>query len=188
MIIDSSFSGDYKLTVQDEIKNGLEVVYFPGGSSTGGTDGVIVRVSEIEKKGWQGIFAFGDITKKGVSGIFGMPDSNKFCVVSRGNGFIVSANCPREWDSVECMPVMDVKTSVEHKIIIFASYTHLVAYGEKGIRWTTVRLSFDGLTITGLAEDIIQGRYYDIRSGRLEDFKVSLKDGSVLDSNGSIVF
>jgi hypothetical protein len=128
----------------------------------------------------------GDIARDGYNGIFSMPSKDLFCVVSRGNGFIVSATDPEDWLEVNCVPIMDVKVSKKRKLIIFSSYTELVAYGVNGIAWVTSRLSFDGLRLTSQDDDFIDGEYFDIRSNRMETFKINLFDGSHLNSLGPI--
>jgi hypothetical protein len=181
-----NFGSNFKVKGLTEIKPGYKVYYYPTGTQDGGRDGTIVEVNVSNGNKWIAIFAYGDVTNRGYTGILTMPSIDQFCVVSRGNGFVVTATNPKAWFEVDCVPVMDVVISKNRNLIIFASYTELVAYGINGIVWTTDRLSFDGLKIVSQNDDFVIGEYFDIRSNRMETFRVNLLDGSHSNSLGPV--
>jgi len=151
--------------------------YFPGASTEGGKDGLIVEVCVEKAPKWLGTFAFGTLSPKGMSGIFTTPDPNRLCVVSRGSGFLVAAADPNKWAMVRAVPIVDVRPVVAQGILVFATLTDLVAYNEAGIKWRTKRLAWDGLTLTGVTETVIAGTFYDIRKEARGTFVVDLTTG-----------
>ena len=152
--------------------------FYPGATTEGGRDGLMVNVIPYKGDPWLGIFAFGKVTPKGVTGIFSMPNSECLCVVAQGNAFIVSVNDPSTWESVRAIPVIDVRCIVKHGIIVFATFTELVAYGSSGLKWRTKRLTWDSLKVVEVTDDLLKGEYWDIRSESKQSFTVDLATGN----------
>ena len=152
--------------------------YYPGASTQGGRDGILVEVRPQSGQAWLGTFAFGQVTPKGVSGIFAMPDPERLCVVSGGEGYIVSAATPTAWEAVRATPIIDVRSVRAQGIIVFANFTELVAYGPAGIKWRTKRLTWDSLKLTEVTDAFIKGEFRDIRSEAIATFVVDLATGA----------
>ena len=127
---------------------------------------------------WLATFAFGQVTPKGVTGVFTTPDPQRVCVVAKGAGYLVSASFPTRWEPVNATPIIDVRPISAHGIIVFASFTDLVAYGQSGIKWKTRRLTWDGLRITDITAKSIKGEFWDIRSEAMATFVVDLTTGT----------
>lgn len=152
--------------------------YFPGASTKGGRDGILIEVRPVQGPVWLGTFAFGQVTPKGFSGIFTTPNPERLCVVSCGEGYLVSAKTPKEWETIGSMPIIDVRPVLAQGIIVFANYTELVAYGSSGLKWRTKRLTWDSLKITEVTDDFIKGEFWDIRSEANANFVVDLATGN----------
>jgi len=152
--------------------------YYPGAFTRGGRDGLLVEVRPEHGQSWLGTFAFGQVTPKGASGIFTTPDPQRFCVVSKGEGYLVSATTPTVWEAVRATPIIDVRTVFAQGIIVFADYTTLVAYGPAGVKWQTKRLTWDSLKITEVTDTTIKGEFWDIRNEATAGFTVDLATGT----------
>lgn len=161
-----------------EIKNGCDVYYYPGASIEGGRDGIIVYFVSNEGIKWQGVFAFGDISNNGISGIFNLSESDKFYIVSRGAGYIISVNDPMNWDEIDPIPILDARILDILQIIVFADYTGLVAYNKDGIAWRSARLVHDGFKIISVKNSILTGEYFDPRNDENAIFEVDLSTGA----------
>lgn len=177
MKVDLSFQSIYSIEVLEELGAG-ERYYYPGATTKRGKDGLIVEVISSEGTSWVGVFAFGEISPKGISGVYSMPDPDKFCVVSRGAGYIVSSSDPEDWQEVKAIPVMDVRPVKSQNILVFADYTELVAYDETGIKWRTERLAYDRFKITEVTDRSLKGEFWNIRNEANEIFEVDLVTGS----------
>jgi hypothetical protein len=152
--------------------------YFPGASTQGGRDGILVEVRPEHGQPWLGTFAFGQIAPKGVSGIFTTPDPQRLCVVSKGEGYFVSATTPTAWEAIRATPIIHVRSIGAQGIIVFASFTELVAYGSAGMKWRTKRLTWDNLKIVEVTDAFIKGEFWDIRSEATANFVVDLATGT----------
>ncbi|HKB64262.1 MAG TPA: hypothetical protein VKC61_00300 [Pyrinomonadaceae bacterium] len=151
--------------------------YYPGGTTEGGRDGLIVEVSTRSSESWIGTFAFGTISPKGKNGLYAWPDPRILCVVSQGQGYLVWADEPTKSELIRVDPVLDVMSVPAKQIVVFANYTQLIAYGKSGPVWVTNRLSWDGLKLTKLNNDYIEGEVWDPRVEANVGFKVDLSNG-----------
>jgi len=151
--------------------------YYPNGTTEGGHDGLIVQVDPYFGDSWTGIFAFGDVSPKGITGLYSWPVHIKLCVVSLGQGYLVDVIEPSNYEVIETQPILDVVPVTEREIIVFANYTELVAYGKSGLLWVTKRLSWDGIKITKVTSDSIEGEVWDPGRGGTADFIVNLANG-----------
>ena len=161
----------YMLRSVTQLDNGFDVHYFTKSESFTERDGILLQVNNGSMKNWIGVFAFGISS---FSGVYSMPRKDSFCVVAKGVGYIVSADDPETWEIVPATPITDAKISIDSNVIVFSNFTELVAYGEKGFLWRSGRLAFDGLKLTAFEGHYILGEYFDIRSERIETFKVNL--------------
>jgi hypothetical protein len=151
--------------------------YYPGGTTKGGRDGLIVQVSPRPSEPWIGTFAFGTISPKGKNGLYTWPDPQMLCVVSQGQGYLVCADEPTKSELIRVDPILDVMPVAAKKIVVFANYTELIAYGKSGPVWVTNRLSWDGLKLTRVNNDYIEGEVWDPRVEANVGFKVDLSNG-----------
>lgn len=176
MIIDLTLKNNYSLDIIHEYPSSKRY-YYPGATTSGGRDGVMIEVTSAEGKKWVGVFAFGEISSSGITGLFSMPDMNKFCVVSRGAGYIVSSVNPEDWQEVEVIPILDTRIINNKKIIVFADYTEILAYGETGVKWRTERLAYSGFKIIEITEYSLKGEFWNIRNEANDRFEIDLSTG-----------
>lgn len=156
----------------------LRHFYYPGASTVGGGDGVMVRVEPEDSAPWFGTFAFGQFGPKGATKVVPLSDGQRLCVVSRGAGYVVSARDPLDWEEVPAIPIIDVREIPEVGLVVFACHTELLAYGKHGQEWRTRRLAWDGLKITTVVGRTITGEYWDIRDEETRTFEVDIATGA----------
>ena len=56
---------------------------------------------------------------------------------------------------VALFPITNLLTVASQRMIIFASFTNLAAYGAEGHVWTSPPLALDDLVITGAEDDVL---------------------------------
>jgi hypothetical protein len=171
------FPARYEVSAAPELPGALPVFYFPGGTQTGGADGLLVKVSSPDAGEWVGVFAFGYSSHKAKSGIYSCPDERMVCVVSRGRGYMARADDPSAWQQVKSYPVMDVRPIPQESLVVFADYTRLTAYGRSGVAWQTTELSWDGIKIVDIYGDSVRGTAWDSPAGGPVPFTVNLRTG-----------
>ncbi len=155
---DARFPHTYDYMLLRERPGSPVLTYFyPGARTDGGRDGVLIRFNMPGSRPWIGVFASGTIPS-GTSGVYTHPDARCVCVVSRGDGYIVHVDEPTQWTDVQAHPIFDVVSVPAHGILVFVTYTDLIAYDANGPVWQTERLSLDELHITGAQGDYIYAR------------------------------
>ena len=173
--MDTIFAHSYECERLNETQgSALPHYYFPGASTQGGRDGILVKVRPEHGQTWIGTFAFGD---SGVSGIFTTPDPQRLCIVSNGEGYFVNTSIPTEWEAIRAMPIKDVRSILAQEIIVFADYTDLVAYGRTGVKWKTERLVLDELKITEVTDISIKGEGWNPFDETRKNFIVDAATG-----------
>jgi hypothetical protein len=177
MKIDLSFQSNYSVEIVEGLGSDNRY-YYPGATTEGGKDGLIIKVVPAKKESWIGVFAFGEVSKKAISGIYTTPNSEKLCIVSRGAGYIVSASDPTDWKEVKSIPIMAVHSLPSQDLLIFADYTELSAYNALGLKWQTERLAFNNFKIIEVIDNYIRGEYWNERNDRSEIFEVDLLTGT----------
>lgn len=176
--LDESFFHNFECKHLDELQGAtLRHYYYPNGTIKGGRDGLIVQVYPPSSEPWIGTFAFGDLSRKGKNGLYTWPNPEMLCVVSQGQGYVVSVDEPMNYEMINIDPILDIVPVAARKIVVFANYTELVAYGESGPVWVTDRLSWDGLKLTRINNDYIEGEVWDPRVEANVVFKVDLSNG-----------
>lgn len=176
--IDSSFAATFGLEILMDLSGQGLRYFYPGAVDVGGRDGINVRVSPAHGENWTATFAFGRFGPKSVTGLFTTPNPSMFCVISEGQAYLVSSTDPSVYECLSLVPVLEVRSSVKHQLLIFANHTELVAVGANGIAWRTARLSWDNLKLTTMSDDTIEGAFWDIQTESERTFRVSLSDGS----------
>lgn len=162
------------------VPSNIKHFYYPGAIESGGHDGLTVRVNPNKGDAWIGTFASGKFGPKTVSGIFSTPDPARLCVVSEGQAYIVDVTSPTVYETLPLIPIIAVRDSEKHQLLIFANHTELLAIGSNGIAWRTERLSWDGLRLTQITDDVICGTFWDIQTESEQSFTVDLATGAHL--------
>jgi hypothetical protein len=157
---------------------GGRVLYYPGGSEKGGNDGPILEALPHDAASWIGVFAAGKYGAPAVQGeLVGWPDGASLCVVTEGRGYVVRADEPTEWFEIALYPITEVRVAVEERLVVFADFTNLVAYGADGLAWETPRLSWDGLRISEIVAGEIRGLGWDAADEDWASFTVDARTG-----------
>lgn len=169
IVEDASFAHLYDYELLRERPGGPALTYFyPGGRTDGGRDGVLTRFHRSAAPSWVGVFASGTIPG-GTSGIYTHPDARCVCVVSRGDGYIVRVDEPTQWTAIAAHPIFDATAVPDCHVLVFATYTDIVAYGVDGLVWQTGRLALDELHITR-----VEGANVYVRANRIDGPDVTI--------------
>lgn len=139
-----------------------------------------IDVIPSDGDGWHGIF---DAGPEGITGCFGTPSPDVLCVVIRGQGYWVPVSAPAKFQLIRSMPIRSVLRIPERDVIVFVDYTTLTAYGENGVLWRTDELSWDGIELTKLTAESIEGTGWNAPREAPAPFWVQVATG--ISSGGS---
>lgn len=184
MNFDLSFLHNYDVELGGDLPSGIgaaSLFRFPADKVSGG-DGIFLKVSPTEPVlPWYGIFAFGH--GGNLRGVFSCPDPDMFCVVSDGKVYLVDSSSARAPIEIQFSPLKQVVPVVAANLILFADFLKIWALGRKGIEWTTERLAWDDVKITGFDQTHVWGEGYDPTNSiqPKSTFKVELATGKVVE-------
>ena len=133
------------------------VIHFSGPTDIANARPLTAFVIPWGAEPWIGRFNRYTNDADGVSGFFTSPDPQSLCAVSGGQGYLVDVYTPSEWEPVEAWPITAVADITPLKLIVFADFTNLTAYGPDGFVWRTRRIASDGLKLLRWSEDGITG-------------------------------
>jgi hypothetical protein len=175
-----SFPRTYEATILEELPGSGAVRHFPGlpNDSAAGRDGLIVETRALDRHPWIGVFEFGSF---GVpySGIFGTPDPRRLIVVAQGRGFLVDTQ-RQSAKNLAVDPVTTVVPIAEADVVLVADPFDIAAYDRQGLRWTTNRLSADGLTIVGASPSSVEVDVIDSYSRAPTRLVLAPRTGAIL--------
>jgi len=156
----------------------LEKLYhFPVELEEGDRSGLYIRVGPHVGQAWSGFFAQGFDSDLALNMISSCPDPGSLCVVVGGYAYVVKAANPAIWFRIEQKPVTALRVVEEHRLILFAGFTTITALGSSGIKWTTERLSWDGLSLGEIRSGKLYGKGWDAIANREVSFEVDLESG-----------
>jgi hypothetical protein len=153
--------------------------HYPVELEEGDRAGAYVRVvpKQAAASPWYGFFAQGFESDQVVNAVCSCPDPDSVCVVAGGYAYIVAATDPVRWFRVEQRPVIDLRADLESGLLLFSGFTSITALGREGLRWTTGKLSWEGIEITGVAGGKLHGRGWDAMSDKEVPFELDLATG-----------
>jgi hypothetical protein len=142
--------------------------------------GPVVAVTPEAGDSWVGVFNGGGygLPPPATSRLIAWPDARSFCVVYEGSAVVVRADNPQETYEIDTYPVTGTLVVPERRVVVFADFTNLTAYGGDGVVWRSPRLAVDDIRVEGIDGDaLILSGFFGSHSER---FKVDLATGQTL--------
>jgi hypothetical protein len=106
------------------------------------------------------------------------PDTKRIFVVAGGADYLINPNTK----SVEGHTTQNISFSYdvpELNIVIFGNYIRFWAEDKDGSKWTTPRLSWDGIKVTSVLDAVLTGMCYSAIDEMWHEFKLDLTSGDV---------
>jgi hypothetical protein len=111
------------------------------------------------------------------TGIFACPEPKQMCAVAGGYAYIVDTTHPEHCTHIPLKPVVEVKSLVPHRLLLFVGFHSIVAWGSNGLAWETQRLSWEGIRITSIEKNTLHGTGWNLMTDREVAFSVDLLTG-----------
>ena len=112
------------------------------------------------------------------TGVWASPNPDEMCAVAGGYAYLVDTTAPERVTQIPLRPVTEVRSLVPEGLLLFAGFTHLVAWAADGLRWTTGRLSWEGLTLGEVVGGRLLGTGWEMLSDKELPFSVDLQTGA----------
>lgn len=181
MDFDFTFPARYQIEEAELPGDGREIIYHPGGSTTHGKDGLLLRIRPDSAREWIGCFAFGHHSYLHTA-VFSSPDPDCVFIVSKGAAYWANAGCPERCRVVDFFPVLGVRAMPVSGLLLIYDFTTLGLLGSDGSLWRSSRLCWDELRITEIAGGVVSGVGYDPTNSLTSEcqWSLDLKSRSVL--------
>jgi hypothetical protein len=177
---DFTFSHSYEVNVLEVaplIHPVEDLHHYPIQLEEGDRKGAFLRVVPHDGAAWTGFFALGFESDQVVNIVSSCPDPDSLCAVVGGYAYVVKATEPTQWFRIEQLPVMELRVLPEQRLLLFAGFTSISALGGEGLKWTTERLSWEGIVITEITGTKLQGLGWDPFTDQEVPFEVDLLTG-----------
>jgi hypothetical protein len=181
MHLDLSFADGYEISILNELPNTSVTRHFFPPKDWGGYDGILVSVAPTGESAWLGQFAFGTF-RPGVCAVFTLPEPEHIAVVARGPGYVVHTRNPNQWEEVEAQPIRQVRVLRHERLVLFADWTRITAYGDTGLAWISERLCWDDLSMVTVEQQTLVGTGSDPTDPThlAKQFRLDVRTGRVL--------
>lgn len=179
MRLDRTFHGAYEFELGEWPGGSCDrMFWYPGASTVGGRDGVLLSISPAGGRSWLGVFASQETSPRGASGAVALPDRRTLAVLSNGAVYRVAADDPLQWEESSVGGVMMDPVIVEDlELVLFVEYTGVLAYGRDGPAWHTERLVWDDLQALRLESDVLHLEGFDAPLNEIVSFSLDLRTG-----------
>lgn len=171
---------DYEVTTEPDLPSGdhgVRLVEYSPQNDRAGRGSCLVAINVPDGGRWVGRFV-GDYNEPpAVSVVVSTADPSKVCVVCAGRGYIVDTRTPDQFDIVSCFPICSVNSVVDRSIILFASFTDLVAYGATGLEWEAREIVSDDLKVIEVSHDVVIVDGFDAPRQQTRRLAVDLRRG-----------
>src|SRR5581483_2608000 len=97
--------------------------------------------------------------------------------VAGGYAYLANTLAPERPLHIPLRPVSQVLPAPEHNLLLLAGFHTIAAIAPSGLLWETARLTWDGLTLTGIRDNQLHGLGWDMRTDRELPFTVDLATG-----------
>lgn len=174
------FPHNYQVKVLDSyalVHPAEKLHQYPAVLEEGDRTGVYLRVTREKPESWIGFFAQGFDSQEVACGVFSCPDPDWLCAVASGYAYLVDAADPQRWIQVEQRPVVEVRAVPELKLLLFTGFTSITILGESQRIWTTERLSWEGISISGIQGPCLHGMGWDAIADKEVPFELDLITG-----------
>lgn len=138
---------------------------------------VEVMVRPAQAKPFLATFALGYADPAAPTGVWSCPNPDELCALAGGYAYIVDTLSPMRFTHLGFRPVLEVRSLVEQRLILFAGHQALLAWGPGGQAWESPRLSSEGLRLEAVSGNNLYGFGWDLLTDRDVPFTVDLRTG-----------
>jgi hypothetical protein len=141
---------------------------------------VLVRTDEPGSPPFLATCALGFRDPVVPTGIWSAPNPRELCAVSGGYAYIIDTAAPEHFTMLSYRPVLQVHPIVNQGLLLFVGHRSIFAWGAQGEAWETVKLSDEGVTVTGIEGAVLRGLGWNIMTDKETPFALDLPSGALL--------
>ncbi len=108
-------------------------------------------------------------------GRWSAPDPPALLAGAGGYAYQIPTEHPQQTSLLSLRPVVSVHIAPETRLLILAGFHTVLVLGEDDLLWQAPRLTWEGLTITGIDGDLLHGLGWHMRTDRELPFTLNLR-------------
>ena len=112
------------------------------------------------------------------SGVWSCPAPGDLLAVAGGYAYRLNTQQPERTELLEQRPVTAVLAAQQEGLLLLAGFHDVLALGRDGVRWRSPRLSWEGITLSGVVDGHLHGRGWDMFADAEVPFAVDLRTGA----------
>ncbi len=111
------------------------------------------------------------------SGLWSCPRPGDLLAIAGGYAYLIDTLAPERCVHLDLRPVTAVLAAPEENLLLLAGFHQVIAVGEEGIRWTSGRLSWEGITLEDVQDGKLHGSGWHMMDDRDVPFVLDLATG-----------
>lgn len=112
------------------------------------------------------------------SAVFTCPRGDDLLALAGGYAYLIDTLAPQRSLHLPLRPVTALLPVPQEGVLLLAGFHHVSAIDNAGLRWTSARLSWEGVTLGEVREGRVSGLGWDMLSDRELPFSVDLRTGA----------
>ena len=109
------------------------------------------------------------------TGVFACPNPDHLCAVAGGYAYLADTTAPETCTLLPLKPVVEVHAA--GRLLLFVGFHTVMAWAEDGLAWQTARLTSEGVRVTRVTPETLEGFGWDMRTDRELPFSIDLATG-----------
>ncbi|MDE1155040.1 MAG: hypothetical protein PW735_04840 [Acidobacteriaceae bacterium] len=111
------------------------------------------------------------------SGVWSCPRAEELLAVAGGYAYLIDTRQPEQATLLEQRPVTALLAAPTEGMLLLAGFHNVLALGSDGVRWTSSRLSWEGLTLGELCDGKLHGTGWHMMDDNELPFVLDLRTG-----------
>lgn len=111
------------------------------------------------------------------TGIFACPRADDLLAVAGGYAYLIDTLAPERCLHLPLRPTTQILPATTAHLILLAGFHNIIAVDANGLRWQSARLSWEGVTMTEVRDDFLQGTGWNLQTDREVPFSIDLATG-----------
>jgi hypothetical protein len=111
------------------------------------------------------------------SGVFACPRPDDLLAIAGGYAYLIDTLNPDRSLHLPVRPVTQLLAAPHNGLLFLAGFHNVAAIGANGLRWQSARLSWEGVTLSGVHDGRLQGTGWDLHTDKELPFSIDLESG-----------
>jgi len=112
-----------------------------------------------------------------LTGVWSCPRPDDLLAVAGGYAYLADTLAPDRPLHLPLRPVAQVLPAPDAKLLLLAGFHTVAAIGVNGLLWETARLTWEGLTLSGIRDNQLHGLGWDMHTDHELPFAIDLATG-----------